>query len=63
MNIDTLKNKCENHIKIALQHLEKSDEILLKIIDIEKTKNNNDLKNYSNVIYNCILTIKNMLDI
>ena len=61
--LEQLKIKCEKNICVALQHLITSDKILLEIIDIEKKLNNNDLKCYSNTIYNCILILKQILNI
>lgn len=67
MDIKTinLENAIEYYLECALENLENSDEILLQKIKEQKDKNINcnDLIYNSNQIYNCILTLKQILDI
>lgn len=60
-----LENAIEYYLKCALNNLENCDEILLQKIQEQKKQNidcNNLIYN-SNQIYNCILTIKQILNI
>lgn len=67
MDIKTinLENAIEYYLKCALENLTNSDEILLQKIQEQKNKNIycSDLIYNNNQIYNCILTLKQILNI
>lgn len=60
MDLEKIKNDCENLINQALENLQNADEKMLDILTIDNTIEN---KNLSRKIYNTILIIKQILDI